>query len=545
MTDTKHLKKLVAFLIMKRSFLNLAMVAMLLMVSATALASPPPPVPFDYSALYNECTYITLASMSKANGIDISQDKPGYGAVNHWRIGNKRADSVNPGTSAIAMIGLLYGYNRLVLSGESTPELDSRAKTSLRSFFWNWIANTENQIIDGNGYVGFPYNNPIAMEYDTNGDIKRKGTTANAGTTSEIMMAMSHYIEHSPNNDGADYQSQMYDLALKMAQYVDHGNNLSSWTSDRSYAVAAFRAFAKWADAMGDVENASYYRNKADVIANWLKLARDSGTTSTNWINYFNYLDGNGKGVYDNENADQTGFAPYEFNALDAVDSFAQQVGESWDHGMYKGTMYMTEQSGHYAGGVHQTTEHYSRVYPGPSFQLADAEWKMGRIEEARWHYNAAMTPIGSTTGLGCRVADDEYDADGFVGGFVDWVDVTTGERPTNYWERFVDTSAYMIIATEQLFFNNEVDWSLAKDNLVSKADKIFDWAEDNFPQFFPPPGASTQFFDPWLYRYYPTTNIYAGVNNSREVWVLGDVFGGLVYISMVDELLDIISSPQ
>jgi hypothetical protein len=73
---------------------------------------------------------------------------------------------------------------------------------------------------------------------------------------------------------------------------------------------------------------------------------------------------------------------------------------------------------------------------------------------------------------------------------------------------------------------------------LTSNAETIFDWAEDNHPQFFPPPGASTQFFDPWLFRYYPSTDIYAGVNTSGEVWVLGDVFGGLVYISTVEELL-------
>ena len=77
---------------------------------------------------------------------------------------------------------------------------------------------------------------------------------------------------------------------------------------------------------------------------------------------------------------------------------------------------------------------------------------------------------------------------------------------------------------------------------LVPSANTIFDWAENNYPQYFPPPGASTQFFDPWLYRYYPTTNIYVGVNTSSEVWVQGDVFGGLIYINTVEELLAIIS---
>lgn len=79
---------------------------------------------------------------------------------------------------------------------------------------------------------------------------------------------------------------------------------------------------------------------------------------------------------------------------------------------------------------------------------------------------------------------------------------------------------------------------------LSSDVETIFNWAEDNFPRFFPPPGALTQCFEPWLYRYYPSTDIYVGVNISCEVWVLGDVFGGLVYISTVQELLDTITPP-
>jgi hypothetical protein len=477
MVDTKHLKKLCIFLIMKGSFLYWRMLVATLIVSSTPVANPSILDLVDYSALYNECTYITLASMSEANNIIIPQDKPGYGAVNHWRIGNNRADSVNPGTSAIAMIGLLYGYNRLVSSGESTPELDSRAKITLRSFFWNWVTNTENQIIDGNGYVGFPDDNPVAMEYDVSGEITQKSTNANAGVTSEILMAMSHYLLYSPNNDKAEYQSQMYSLALKMAQYIDNGNNLSSWTSDRSYAVSAYRALAKWADAVSDTVNANYYRYKADVIATLLRHAQDHGTTSTTWFNYFSYLDGGGHGVYDEGQADQTGFAPYEFSALETWDSFSKQVAASWDFGKYNDTMYMTEQSGPFTGGVHQTTRFYSRVYPGSSFQLADAEWKICRQDEALWHYEAAMTPLGSTIGLGCRVTGNSYD--GFVGGFVDWVDIDTGERPTNVWERFVDTSAYMIIATEELFFKNAVDWSLSNDTpieICGGTDEILDY---------------------------------------------------------------------
>jgi len=51
------------------------------------------------------------------------------------------------------VIGLLYAHNRLALSRETTETLDESVKTTLRAFFWNWITNHENQIIDGNGNV--------------------------------------------------------------------------------------------------------------------------------------------------------------------------------------------------------------------------------------------------------------------------------------------------------------------------------------------------------------------------------------------------------
>jgi len=48
---------------------------------------------------------------------------------------------------------------------------------------------------------------------------------------------------------------------------------------------------------------------------------------------------------------------------------------------------------------------------------------------------------------------------DGFLGGFIDWVDSSNNTRPAN-WQRFVDTSGYFVIATEELAFSSIVDFS-------------------------------------------------------------------------------------
>jgi hypothetical protein len=48
---------------------------------------------------------------------------------------------------------------------------------------------------------------------------------------------------------------------------------------------------------------------------------------------------------------------------------------------------------------------------------------------------------------------------DGYLGGFIDWVNPNDNSRPAN-WQRFVDTSGYFIIATEELAFSSQVDFS-------------------------------------------------------------------------------------
>lgn len=420
-----------------------------------------------YNDLLIESFYITQCSMSEANATvssTLDHYTPGYGAVNEWRIGNGRADSVNPGTSAIGMVGLLYGYNRINGHVTNVPGLDfndvsQRAKDALRSFFWNWITNPQNQIKDGNN-IGFP----DLIRYNADGSLQEKSGTANVGKTAEILIAMNKYRQLSPNNDRNAYQSQMYSVAHYMAQYIASQETENSWTIDRSYMVAAFHGFGHWATAVGDTATANWSHGEANKISDWLGRAQDT-TVCKDFGNYYNYLDAGGHGVYSGGNIDQTGFAPYEFNARDPGEPFAIRVAYFWDTCTYQG-IYLTVQDGRYQGGVHlHVPSDPDRVYPGVSFQLADADWKIagasGRNEILNWawrHYYFALSPINSTSGSGCWVNNGSVD--GIPGGFRDWVNIKNNTYPPNNWERFVDTSAYMIIATEELVFNSAVTWT-------------------------------------------------------------------------------------
>ena len=426
-------------------------------VAAIVLAGAAKPTFADYySDEWDECNYITMCSMSSANPTvgSISTASAGYGAFNDWRIGNGMADSVDCGTQGIGSVGLLYGYSRLSGAGRSNSALDTQAHTALSAFFWSWVRNSSNQISQ-NGTVGFP----ATASYNTSGGVVSQGG-GSAAVTAEILIAMCKYCELSPNGDRSNYQSQEYGLAHNMANYIV--NNLSTWTVDRSYAAAAYLAFSHWATAVGDTSTASWFSSESSTVSGWLGSAQDTGT----WRNYYDYLNGGGVGVYNNSNVDQTGFAPYEFDARAESESYAAATAQWWDYSTAFNGDQLTQQSGQYAGGVCQSVPSlYGQVYPGDSFQLADAEWKIASADgnqnnqyaQAWWHYNFALSPVGSTTGSGCWV--NSSSVDGYVGGFIDWDNTSTGAQPAN-WQRFVDTSGYMLVATEELAFSNEVDWS-------------------------------------------------------------------------------------
>ena len=67
----------------------------------------------------------------------------------------------------------------------------------------------------------------------------------------------------------------------------------------------------------------------------------------------------------------------------------------------------------------------------------------------------------------------------------------------------------------------------------------LFAWAENYYPSLFSPKKEKLQQQGVWKYVYYSATNTYIGVNDNNEVWVLGDVFGGLLYIDKLSTLLE------
>lgn len=80
--------------------------------------------------------------------------------------------------------------------------------------------------------------------------------------------------------------------------------------------------------------------------------------------------------------------------------------------------------------------------------------------------------------------------------------------------------------------------------DLASDAERIFKDAQRVYSQFFPT-AEVTQTLDPWLYRHYPSRDIYLGVNkNDGGVYGLGGVFGDSpLYLDTTDAILALLQN--
>jgi hypothetical protein len=74
-------------------------------------------------------------------------------------------------------------------------------------------------------------------------------------------------------------------------------------------------------------------------------------------------------------------------------------------------------------------------------------------------------------------------------------------------------------------------------DSLMINSNKLFDFAEKTYPEFFDPAGTPTIALDRYLVRYYPDTNIYLGTKDN-EVYVYGDVFNGLLKVGVISDFV-------
>lgn len=76
-----------------------------------------------------------------------------------------------------------------------------------------------------------------------------------------------------------------------------------------------------------------------------------------------------------------------------------------------------------------------------------------------------------------------------------------------------------------------------AAENILINSNKLFNFAEDSYPELFSPAGVETTTLDEYLVRYYPNTDTYVGTKGT-EVYVYGNVFGGLLKAGVIADFV-------
>lgn len=74
-------------------------------------------------------------------------------------------------------------------------------------------------------------------------------------------------------------------------------------------------------------------------------------------------------------------------------------------------------------------------------------------------------------------------------------------------------------------------------ENFLVNSNKLFDFAEKSYPQFFSPSGAETITLNGYLARYYPDTDTYIGTKDF-DIYVYGDVFSGLLKVGVIADFV-------
>lgn len=74
-------------------------------------------------------------------------------------------------------------------------------------------------------------------------------------------------------------------------------------------------------------------------------------------------------------------------------------------------------------------------------------------------------------------------------------------------------------------------------ENFLANSNKLFDFAEKSYPQFFNSAGIKTIALNGYLARYYPDTDIYIGTKDF-DIYVYGNVFNGLLKAGVISDFV-------
>lgn len=276
------------------------------------------------------------------------------------------------------------------------------------------------QASDGSWYDQYSYAAPVVLS---------KSPTQ----TAEVMLALDRLgfsrSWYAAMMGGADFLVRLQDPTNKGgADDGLLGGGLDSngsylrwrWTSDNSYGYQALKAAEKWARTQGDAVRANRYAAASGRILNGINTRlKDPGSPV-----WYGAIDENGVSTLTEH--EWINYAP---QMLDVPAAGVGAAVGSWiqAHLVNAAT----------GAAVWNDGSEADRLSPGYSFQ-ACLVW----LDTGQQTYCSSTSSWAAGSGLH-QVTPD---GNGVRGGWVDWVETGGASAPS--WQRFIDSSAYYILAT-------------------------------------------------------------------------------------------------
>jgi len=423
-----------------------------------------------------ELDYITSSSWTEGNPnsagwswLTLTDDI--HGALNDVRIPpNARPDGegwVEPSIGATAAIGALQAMRTLRERGFDVSSYEA----VFDAFFLNWaLARRQGQNLDpaSADFGAFM----TRVSYDSLGNRNGGNPTWKTDTTALMMTAMWKYWEYKLatgqlqqaadwlaraweiQRRGADYLVRMHDSTPAGAIHLLPGNSTEphydAWIHFAGYAVPALRTASAWAQRVG-APHAAYDRVAGQLVTG-LQAMKD--TSRNIYFRYVPWLGGAYGAPTHGSSIDQLAFVPVETGAV-PVDAYAAGISDWFTDGDDQLSMthptrdpadwryFGTHWNWYFAGAPEN-----DRLYPGPGFQLAKLEWRVGVATGAPLYLTRSRKRLEWGRRLAYSAlwwfATGEEEAM-VTNGFVDWRDGTDYAHTGETWARFIDTSAYFI----------------------------------------------------------------------------------------------------
>jgi hypothetical protein len=427
------------------------------------------------NVLLRESDYIVNCSLTEnaVHHLAITPAADAYGAINDVRVSDRGADWVMPGEGAEAAIGLMAAATRLRRLGLPSARYDS----VLHSYFDFWLAGHRQCWTEGAADSGGVASR---VYYDSHGrrQSRERPTAAVTGIVLCAMWKRYEYMRACGQADaahawlhtawplakaGGDFLTRNYDPKTQMVR--GNGTTADLWLTDSALSAAGLRCLEQWAMTVRSGDPAAYH-TLADSICGGLRQMKDRSTRPE----FFRFRDHSHQDspAY-GDSIDQTCFLPYEADVLDPKDPFAKQISDWWTLG--DGDIQMTPHTDnptdwrYYGTHWHHYFESRAEnqyLYPGPGLQLAKMEWKHAHaasdpelLARARRRLAWAVQSSYSALWFG---ASEKTEAN-VPNGVAEWRDAEQYAHTAEDWDRFVDTSAYLIEVTLMVCFDTDTKY--------------------------------------------------------------------------------------